>query len=80
MCCGSNLGVGITDNAINGSLLDTLVPKLKKLLISTNIVRMKKEVEIKDLHWGILERENKWIERRSYVIREKNYFIMDLQD
>ena len=31
VCCGSDFGE-ITDNGINGSLLDTLVPKLRKLI------------------------------------------------
>ena len=33
VCCGGNLGE-IADNVINGSLLDTLVPKLKKLIMN----------------------------------------------
>ena len=43
------LGGGeIADNVINGSLLDTLVPKLKK---SNKIVILKKEVEMGDEPW-----------------------------
>ena len=35
VCCGGNLGGGeIANNVINGSLLDTLVPKLKKLIMN----------------------------------------------
>ena len=33
VCCGGILGE-IADNAINGSVLDTLVPKLKKLMMN----------------------------------------------
>ena len=37
----------------------------------TKLSIWKNEDEIDDLPWGMLEREKRWIERRSYSIREK---------
>ena len=37
-------------------------------------MKKKNEVEIGDKPWGMLEKEKRWIERRSYFIREKAIF------
>ena len=34
VCCGGNFADKIADNVINGSLLGTLVPKVKKLMMN----------------------------------------------
>ena len=40
-------------------------------VIKLSVWKKKNEVEHGDLLWGMLEREKRWIDRRSYFIREK---------